>query len=446
MDYKKYFKDKKITIMGLGLLGRGLQDAVFLAECGAELTVTDLRSKEILQPSLKALKKFKNIKYTLGRHDFADFEDKDFILKAAGVPLESPYIAHAIKHNVPIEMDASLFARLAEGVIIVGITGTRGKTTTTSLIYKLVSTALSKPFQKVYLAGNIRGAATLPLIKKVKRGDIVVLELDSWQLQGFGDAKISPHIAVFTNFLDDHLNYYKGNVLAYLNDKAQIFLHQKQNDYLVCGEKIGHLITAKYFEKLQNPVIAASSSEIPDNWKLNIIGEHNRENSALALKVARIMKIPDSVSKKVIENFKSVEGRLQKLKVYKGITIWNDNNSTTPDSAIAALKALPQKENQQKKTILIMGGADKNLDMSKLVEEIRNTCKKVIILPGTGTDKLKGVEGIKAKDLKEAVKIAVKSAEKGDNILFSPAFASFGLFKNEYDRNDQFVKIIKGLK
>jgi UDP-N-acetylmuramoylalanine--D-glutamate ligase len=448
MDYKEYFKGKKITIMGLGLLGRGLGDAIFLAECGAELIITDLRDKKTLKPSLEKLKKFKNIKYTLGKHDLKDFEFRDFILKAAGIPLDSEFIIHARKNKIPIEMDASLFSRIAQGVITIGITGTRGKTTVTSLIYKILSDAFKKKSQKVYLAGNIRDTATLPLIKKVKRGDIVVMELDSWQLQGFGDSKISPHISVFTNLMEDHLNYYKGSLEKYLEDKAQIFLHQKQNDYFITGEKVAHLITAKYHDKLNNLLLTANPPEIPLIWKLPIIGEHNKENIALALKVARIMKIPDSISKKSIENFKSVEGRLQKIKSYKGITIWNDNNSTTPDATIAALNAFPK----DKKIVLIIGGSDKNISFDKLIEEINNTCKSVVLLPGSGSDKLKAntrkltASLVEVKNLNEAVKKALSLCVKGDVLLFSPAFASFGLFKNEYDRNDQFMKIIKGLK
>ncbi len=443
MDYKEYFKGKKITIMGLGLLGRGLGDAIFLAECGAELIITDLREKKVLKPSLEKLKKFKNIKYTLGKHDLKDFEFRDFILKAAGIPLDSEFIIHARKNKIPIEMDASLFSRIAQGVITIGITGTRGKTTVTSLIYKILSDAYKKKSQKVYLAGNIRDTATLPLIKKVKKGDIVVMELDSWQLQGFGDSKISPHISVFTNLMEDHLNYYKGSLEKYLEDKAQIFLHQKQNDYLITGEKVAHLITAKYHDKLNNLLLTANSSEIPLDWKLPLIGEHNKENIALALKVARIMKISDSISKKSIENFKSVEGRLQKIKSYKGITIWNDNNSTTPEAAIAALNSFPQNKN----IVLIAGGNDKNIDTAKLVIEISKTCKAIVLIPGTGTDRLKNIENsVKVKNLKEAVKKALSFCTKGDVLLFSPAFSSFSQFKNEYERNDMFMKLIKSLK
>ncbi|HEY4510675.1 MAG TPA: Mur ligase family protein, partial [Candidatus Paceibacterota bacterium] len=213
-NYKEFFRGKRITIMGLGLLGRGVGDAEFLAECGASLIITDLKSKEELSPSLKRLRKYKNIKYTLGGHKLKNFRNRDMILKAAGVPLDSPYIAEAGKNKIPVEMDASLFSRFTPATII-GVTGTRGKSTVTHVLYEM----LIKSGRRAFLGGNVKGMATLPLLKKVKPGDIIIMELDSWQLQGFGEAKLSPHIAIFTNFLPDHLNYYKGDMNKYFSDK-----------------------------------------------------------------------------------------------------------------------------------------------------------------------------------------------------------------------------------
>src|SRR3990167_414336 len=142
MNYKDFFKGKKITMIGLGILGRGVNVAKFLAECLAELTITDLKTEDQLSSSIKKLKKFSNIKYVLGRHNSADFRGKNMVIKAAGVPLDSPYIAEARKNNIPIEMDASLFAKLTalstSNVDIIGITGTRGKSTVTHLIYSII--------------------------------------------------------------------------------------------------------------------------------------------------------------------------------------------------------------------------------------------------------------------------------------------------------------------
>src|SRR3990167_4104252 len=229
MNYCHHFKGKKITVMGLGLLGRGVGDARFLAGCGAELMITDLKSREQLAPSLAALSEFPNITYVLGEHRLEDFRGCDMVLKAAGVPLDSVYIAEARAHGIPVEMSAALFARLS-GVPIIGVTGTRGKSTTTHLIHHVLSQVTGK---KVLLGGNVREVSNLALLDEVTEKSIAVMELDSWQLQGFGEAKISPHIAVFTNFLDDHLNYYGGNREKYFADKAQIFLHQKQGNTFV---------------------------------------------------------------------------------------------------------------------------------------------------------------------------------------------------------------------
>jgi UDP-N-acetylmuramoylalanine--D-glutamate ligase len=200
--------------MGLGILGRGLGYTKFLAECGANLIVTDLKTKEQLMTSLKALSKYKNIKYTIGEHRLEDFRGRDMIIKAAGVPLDSIYIEEAKKNGIPIEMDVSLFVKSAPKIKVVGVTGTRGKSMTTMLIYHILKDNLKN--QQIFLGGNIRGVSTLPFLKKVKEGDVLVCELDSWQLQGFGDSKISPDISVFTTFMPDHMNYYKNSMEKYL--------------------------------------------------------------------------------------------------------------------------------------------------------------------------------------------------------------------------------------
>ncbi len=433
-EAKAYFKGKKVTVLGLGLLGKGLGDTVFLAECGAQVTVTDLKDAKALAPSVAVLKKFKNVRLVLGRHDMSDFENCDIVLKAQGVSLDSPYIAHARKSGIPIRMDDELFVSFApKGVKIIGVTGTRGKTTTTSLIYHILKTA----GKRVHLGGNIRGVATLALLKKAKPGDYVVLELSSWQLQGFGEQKISPNVSVFTNFLDDHMNYYKYDRKAYFADKANIFKYQKPEDTLVVGAGIAKKIPKSF----KGALVIASARDIPKSWKLPLPGEHNRENIALAVSAARALKLPLAKIKSGVESFTAVEGRLQLLKTIRGIQIYNDNNATTPEAAVAALKSFPKKQ-----TVLIMGGADKNLDTKELLKTAEACAHTVILLPGSGSDKIENQDFYRAASLKEALDTALASAEKGDIVLFSPAFASFGLFVNEYDRNDQFLALVKKLK
>ncbi len=438
-------------MLGLGLLGRGLNDAKFLAECGADLIITDLKKAEDLAPTLKKLSKYKGIKYVLGEHRLEDFKDRDFVLKAAGVPLDSPYINEARKNNISVEMDESLFAKLCPEVRVVGITGTRGKTTTTYLIYEILKKFENKLCCKVYLGGNIKGLATLPLIKKVKPKDIVVMELSSWQLQGFGDSCISPNISVFTNLLPDHLNYYlktsKDEIEAtqkYFDDKAKIFCNQKKDNYIVLNNSIKKEIKKRHKGKIESKIIMTDESQIK-GWKFKVKGEHNIQNILQAIEVAKILDVNIKDIKKVVENFSGVEGRQEFLREYKGIKIYNDTTATTPDATIMALRALGDLK--KKNTVLIMGGADKNLDMSGLVKEIPKYCKKVVMLAGTGTENLGGkIDALLVKDLKTSLLEALKASKKGDILVLSPAFASFGMFKNEFDRGDQFVKLVKNLK
>ena len=427
------FAGKKITVMGLGLLGRGVGDVEFLAACGAQVLVTDKKTPEQLAESVEKLKRFTNVTFQLGEHREQDFTDCDMVFKAAGVPLDSAFIAAARAAGVSVYMSTALFAKYAmeAGTTIVGITGTRGKSTTTQMIYH----GLTAAGKKTLLGGNIRGVSTLALLPEVTRKTIVVLELDSWQLQGFGDLHISPQVAVFTNLLPDHQNYYP-DMDAYFADKANIYKYQKEGDILICGKNI-----AERIGKVKPSPIIVAPDMIAAGWVLQIPGEHNRENASLAAEALRALGLSEEVIRTGIESFEGVEGRLQLVGEKDGIKIYNDNNATTPDATIAGLRAL---DTGKKNIVLIMGGADKGLDMSPLLYEIAKTCKRVILLSGTGSARITPMmRDVSIYDsLESAVGEALSSAVAGDIILFSPAFASFGMFKNEYERNDEFMKII----
>ena len=438
-DFRQYFKGKKITLMGLGLLGRGVGDARFLAECGAELIVTDLKTEEQLAASVLQLRQFPNIIFRLGEHRLEDFQNRDVIVKAAGVPLDSIYIAEAKKNHIPVRMSADLFAELS-GIPIIGITGTRGKSTVTECIAHILKTA----GREVLLGGNVRGVSTLSLLSRVTGQSLAVLELDSWQLQGFAEASMSPNIAVFTTFLPDHMNYYGGNMQAYFADKAQIFLSQSESDTLVLGEQVAPFVKEYgYLKKIKSHAQVVGAKDLPKSITLQIPGEHNRYNAALAASAARAFGVDEEVITEALRTFVGVPGRLQFLKEIHGVKIYNDNNSTVPDATVAALKAVGDEK--QKNVVLIMGGSEKNLDMSDLIVEVKKYCKKVVWLAGAGTDRIAPELPSTTiyRSIDEATEAAFAAAESGDTLLFSPAFASFGMFKNEYDRGDQFVAEIE---
>jgi UDP-N-acetylmuramoylalanine--D-glutamate ligase len=426
------FKGKKITLMGLGLLGRGVGDAEFFAACGAELIVTDLKTADELTPSMERLKDFKNITYHLGGHQLEDFEGRDMVIRAPNTPLGSPFIAHAREHNIPVEMDASLFTKLSPATIV-GITGTRGKSTVTHLIYEMARAAGKNPF----LGGNERGTATLPLLLKTDAASTVILELDSWQLQGFEDAHTSPHISVWTNFLPDHMNYYRGDMDRYFQDKAAIARFQKKGDAFISTRDIIEKIDQR-FGMLESVCIA--DPVLPADWEVALLGVHNRANAAFACAAARAMGIADDIIKKTLTTFSGLPGRLQLLGEKNGVAFYDDGNSTTPEATIVALKALAPLG---RPIVLIAGGSDKELDFSNLVPEIEARVKKLVLFDGKATEKIKGLLPkdflyIRAANMDEAFAAALAATAPHDIVLLSPGATSFGIFKNEYDRGDQF--------
>jgi len=439
-NFKQDFKGKKVLVMGLGLLGRGLADARFLAEIGAKVTVTDLKKEEELRPSLKSLKGLP-IKFVLGKHRENDFKNCDFLIRNPAVPQSSHYLNIAEKAGAKIFMDEALFALYAP-VKIIGVTGTRGKTTTTTLIYQIIK----KAGLRVYLAGNILGLATLPLLRKVRKGDWVVMELSSWQLQGFAKIKKSPHIGVITSIFPDHLNRY-SSMEKYIDDKKAIFRFQEKSDYLILNQN--QKITRELGkEALVSKLVGFRLTDIPKNWQLKIIGQHNQLNAAAASRVAQVLGIGKSIVKKVIEEFPGVEYRLEIKRKLKGVTFVNDTTSTTPAALEVGLQAFDRP------IVLIAGGASKNLPLEKVAKTTVRKAKKIILLKGSGTEKFKKmikkfggrgqIVGL-FDNLKQAVVIAFSQAKPGEIVLFSPGFASFGMFKNEFDRGKQFNRAVEQL-
>jgi UDP-N-acetylmuramoylalanine--D-glutamate ligase len=424
--------------MGLGLLGRGLNDTLFLIQCGAHVTVTDLKTADQLAPSVDKLKGLP-VTLHLGTHIEQDFIETDMILRNADVPRSSRFLKIAADHNVPVEMDESLFCKHFKGKVV-GITGTRGKTTTTVLIHKI----LSQTGMKAHLAGNILGQATLPLLDHATPDDVVVLELSSWQLQGFHDARLSPSASVFTNVYPDHLNRYSG-MHDYIQDKKAVYAYQKNDDFCV-------------FNGDQNETMALSKEapagvkffrveDVPREWAVRLSGLHNRQNIAAATVLCRNLGIEEDVIRKTVEEFGGVEHRLQWVGEKNGVAFVNDSTSTTPVAGCAALHSM-----EGKRILLIAGGSDKKLDLSAFAAEAASRAHRIALLEGNGTEKLsRGIEDSGGatkllgpfQSLKAAVDDLFSEAQAGDVILLSPGCASFGMFQNEYHRGETFLQIVK---
>ena len=441
MRYFEYFKGKRVTVMRIGLLGRGVGDTAYMAEAGAIVTVVDAASQEVMQPSVDALASYPNITFKFGAYNFDDFKDADFVWVGAGAPLDEPVLVQCMEAGIRLVQSAALFAELS-GIPIIGITGTRGKSTVTHMIHHVLTTVFDGP---VLLGGNVRGLSNLQLLREVTDEAVAVMELDSWQLQGFGWAKRSPQVAVFTNFMEDHMNYYHNDMEAYFADKANIFKYQEDTDTLVTTLEVFEWAKKLPGATLGQEVILVDASVIPEDATLAMPGEHNRLNAALALEALKALGLEEEEIFAGLASFPGVEGRLQYLGEVDDIKIYNDNNATTPQAVIVGMKAVGNSDD--KNVIWIGGGADKNIDTTELLETSPQYCKKVILLAGTGTDTIKDkIECEVVASMEEAVKAGVAAGDPGDVLLFSPGFASFGMYKNEYERNDDFVAMINNLQ
>lgn len=453
--------------MGLGLHGGGIGTVRFLHSTGAKVTVTDLKSKEELQSSLEKIKDLKNIKYVLGQHRPEDFTSADMVIKTPPAPWSNKYIKLALDNNVPVEIDSSLFFKLCKNLII-GVTGTKGKTTTSILIYELLKTAGKNPVRV-----GVGQIAVLDKLKELKSDSGVIFELSSWRLSALGKNNLSPKIAVLTNIYPDHLNYYKS-LEAYTKDKKYIFLNQKPGDF--CVINWDDEILNKLETEIKSQIIKFSTSRISkgksvfihegaiylndgiDEKKVlevsevKIKGEHNLQNILAGIGAAYAAGVNLADIRKVILEFKGVPHRLELARELEGVKYYNDTTATQPESAIFGINSFSEP------IILICGGADKNLDMAALAKTIQEKVKGVIFLKGTATDKIISEikkllpENEKDKNftivgsMEKAVEMARVSAEAGDVVLLSPGAASFGLFTNEFDRGNKFKEAVKNLK
>lgn len=459
------FKDKRITVFGLGLNDGGVGTVLFLAKHGArEIIVTDMKSREELAPSLQKLASCKNIVYVLGQHRPEDFTHVDMVIKNPGIPWTNEYVKMALAHRVPVEMDSSLFFQLCPAPII-GVTGSKGKTTTASLTAHILEHA-----GRSVVRVGISQVGVLGVLSQVTKDSIVVFELSSWRLSALGRLKKSPHIAVLTNIYPDHLNYYK-TMAAYMADKKYIFAFQKSTDVVVAN--FDNALAQEMVQDAPGSLLWASTLQALDGdgaWRdgetlllsnqgkeqvllpvenVPLPGSHNQTNILLAALATLAAGLSIKDVRAGIVSFPGIPNRLEKVAEKNGVTYYNDTTATIPDAAVAALRSFAQP------TILLAGGSDKNLEFSGLAKEIVKHPKHTIFFRGAGTDKL--LLAIRAllpesnhqfevvESMSEAVRRAAEYAAPGDIVLLSPGAASFGLFQNEFDRGEQFRKAVEGL-
>lgn len=446
--------------MGLGLFGGGVGLTKFLVRQGAQVTVTDLRKEANLQESLSALKKLP-VTYKLSGHAEADFTQAELIFVNPAVPKESPYLALARKQGIPLDTEINLFFRLCPCPII-GITGTNGKTTTTAL----TGAILKKTGRSVWVGGNIGQDSLLDKIEKISAGDLAILELSSFQLEDLAAIKKSPWLSVVTNLQPNHLDRHK-TMAAYTGAKKNIISYQGSNDLTVLNaddpevkkwssECAGKIIWFSRQEEVTNGAFlrdntfwlrqTGQTDRICLAKETRLPGDFNQENILAAAAIAGSIGIKAEMIASAIREFKGVEHRLEFVTEKKGVKYYNDSIATNPDATIAALNAMTGP------TILIAGGYDKNLPFDKLAPVIKQKTRSVILL-GATAGKIESLlkkqgetaEITRVSSLNEAVQTGQQQSRQGDTVLFSPACASYDMFRNFAERGQLFKKAVQEL-
>lgn len=426
--------NKPIVIFGLGIHGGGAGVARFLSSLGFSLIITDMKTKEELSSSLKILKGVRAT-YVLGEHREQDFENAGLIVKNPAVPAHHPLLALAHRRGIPITNDADIFLTLADPARVIGITGTKGKTTTSTLIKHLLG-------PKAVVVGT-PGVSFFDYFAKPTRAQYIVAEFSSFDLEY---VSASPHIAVLTSLFPDHLNRY-ASFEEYARTKMNILAFQKSHD-ITFAWRSRELQT--HVPKKHARLVWVADADKPSardvSWRVS------PQSAALAIAVAQHLGVSKTLIKKRLHSFKEPHHRLEIIRTTKKHIFIDDTTSTNPGSAVYSLKLLElyrTREHRALKLHIIVGGEDKAFpmpDIKALADALRASKAHIVALSGSMTSKLiQYIPGISVtyNNLQEAVDVA---ARDGGIVALIPGAASFNMFKNEFDRGVQFKKCAQKIR
>ncbi|MBI4426471.1 MAG: UDP-N-acetylmuramoyl-L-alanine--D-glutamate ligase [Candidatus Kerfeldbacteria bacterium] len=453
-DPLESLKGKRVLVVGLGLHGGAASAVEWFVKHGAHVCVTDRKNARQLAPTLRQLRELP-VRYRLGGHHREDIHWADLVYQNQSVPSSIPELRLARKLRKPIVNEWSLFLRFCPARII-GITGTRGKSTVAWLLYQIMRPQLSR----VVLSGNIAQKPMLSVLDRLSKQDYVILELSSFQLE-FSDAVArSPQVAVMTNLLVDHLDRYQ-NMSAYAAAKYRMFQYQNPRDIAVLNYDSRPARLARHVTGAK--ILWWSQRERPPGWSIylqkgKLVERHGTKSTTIipklsetfsttalqanviaAVSAARAVRIPIATIRRALRGFRLLPHRQELVRRWRGHSFVNDSSATTPDATLAAVEAFPDG-------LFIVGGTDKRLNFRALAKTFARRTTPLVLLPGTATRKLIralrrfGYHGRlrQVASMPVAVRQAIKTAQVGQSIILSPGAASFGLFQHEFDRGDQF--------
>lgn len=456
-EFINELKDKKIAIIGAGVSNLPLIKILFEESCN--ITVFDKKELSEMEENTAKYITDNNIEVSLGSDYLTNLVGFDVIFRSPSFLPTNPYLVEEAKKGAMITTEIEQVIKLAP-CLIIGITGSKGKTTTTTILYNiLVGMGYS-----TYLGGNI-GTPLFSKLDEMKDTDIVVLELSSFQLM---DMTVSPNISVITNISPDHLDVH-GSYEEYIDAKKYIFKNQAENDILVLNLDDEIVSTfdkeakgeVRYFKNkskdksilkdsyvLNNGYICYNDEKVIDTTKLLLRGNHNYLNICAALNAIKdYINVSNEKLENIVMNIKGVHHRLEFVRELEGVKWYNDSASTTPDKSLAGIYAFEEP------VVLIAGGYDKNISYEPMAKPILEKVSKLILF-GATRDKIydavmneccetgKSISIYLLDSLEEVVSVARDVSVTGEVVLFSPASASFDMFKNAYQRGDLFKELV----
>jgi len=429
---------QRVTVAGLGHFGGNIAAAKWLVQQGARVLVTDMAAEDRLADSLQQLADLP-IEYRLGQHLEGDFTDTDLVVASPAIKPHNPYLLAAKNAGVPVTTEIRLFVERCPARVI-GITGTKGKSTTTAMLGKILKNKF-----RTWVGGN-NGVSLLAELPNITKGDLVVLELSSFMLHYLAQVQWSPHIALVTMLSVDHVDWH-GTVEAYHDAKANLVRYQGVGDYAVLNEDDPG---SAGLSRIARGRVIFFGLENRKRFALKTLGIHNQRNAQGAFAAAQILGVDWSEAQAALEDFTGLPHRLEVVGEIDGAQYVNDSIATVPDAAIAGLDAFPAK-----KVVQIVGGSGKKLAViTAMCGALIERAKAVLCIGETGETIAKTVEEARSQngaavyrcgDLKTAMSVARRIAVPGDVVLLSPGFASYDQFVNFEQRGEAFRQIVRGM-
>jgi UDP-N-acetylmuramoylalanine--D-glutamate ligase len=444
-------KDKRVLVVGLGK--SGVASALFLKAQGARVTVSDAKSPKDLSDQIPVLLD-QGITVETGGHGERTFREQDLIVVSPGVPVDAPLLVQARALGESVIGEIELAAQFLPGTIV-AITGSNGKTTTTTLAGEILT---ASGFSAL-VGGNI-GTPAISFADRATRDTVIVLEVSSFQLETID--KFRPRVAVVLNVTPDHLDRHR-TVEAYADAKARIFENQRGDDFAVlnaddstCVAMAARTRAQVFWFSRQKEVERgawvrdgnilfrekAQQREIMQVSEIPLKGAHNVENVLAAVCAGSLMGCAPEKIRKAVTSFRAVEHRLEYVATIRGVDYYNDSKATNVDATIKAIESFSANVH------VILGGKDKGSDYSVLNDLLRQRVKRVYTIgaaAGKIESQIKGVEVVHAETLENALRKANAAAEAGDVVLLAPACSSFDQFKSYEHRGQVFKEIVRGL-